>query len=52
MNSYGRSLDEARTALQTLAAEVFAEERRTVAQTHTVCSVVREAFFLPAARKP
>ena len=51
MNSYGRSLDEARTALQTLAAEVFAEERRTVAQTHAVCSVVREAFFLPAARK-
>ena len=51
MNSYGRSLDEARTALQSLAAEVFAEERRSVLETHTACSLVREPFFLSAARK-
>jgi predicted RNase H-like HicB family nuclease len=46
INSRGRTLDEARTALQTLAAEVFAEERRTVAETHTANSMVREAFLL------
>ena len=51
MNSRGRSLDEARSALQSLAAEVFAEERRTVAETHSAGGVVREAFFLSAARK-
>jgi predicted RNase H-like HicB family nuclease len=51
MNSHGRSLEEARSALQNLAAEVFAEERRTVAEAHGACSVVREAFYLPAARK-
>ena len=41
MNSRGHSLDEARTALQSLAAEVFAEERRTVAETHSPGGVVR-----------
>lgn len=47
MNARGRTLDEARTALQSLAAEVFAEERRTVAETHASGSMVREAFLLP-----
>lgn len=51
MNSRGRSLDEARSALQSLAAEVFAEERRTVAETHSAGGVVREAFFLPRPGK-
>jgi predicted RNase H-like HicB family nuclease len=51
MNSRGRNLDEARSALQSLAAEVFAEERRTVAEAHSACSVVREAFYLPAAAR-
>ena len=51
MNSRGRSLDEARSALQRLAAEVFAEERRTLAEAHSAGGVVREAFFLPRPGK-
>lgn len=53
MNARGRTLDEARSALQNLAAEVFAEERRTVAEAHEGGSMVREPFLLPAraARK-
>jgi predicted RNase H-like HicB family nuclease len=53
MNARGRTLFEARTALQNLAAETFAEERRTVEEAHGGGSMVREAFFLPAraARK-
>jgi predicted RNase H-like HicB family nuclease len=50
MNSRGRTLYDAREALQGLATEVFAEERRTVAEAHTASSMVREAFFLPAPR--
>ena len=46
INSRGRTLNDARMALQTLAAEVFAEERCTVAETHTASSMVRESFFL------
>ncbi|HEY7238351.1 MAG TPA: hypothetical protein VH600_04220 [Burkholderiales bacterium] len=46
MNSRGRTLHDARAALQELAAEVFAEERRTIAEAHTASSMVREAFFL------
>ena len=48
MNSRGRTIDEARAALQTLTAEVFAEERDRSAQAHPGHSVVREAFFLSA----
>jgi len=53
MNARGRTLDEARAALQNLAAEVFAEERRTVAEAHGSGNMVREPFVLPprAARK-
>jgi hypothetical protein len=50
MNSRGRTLHDARTALQELAAEVFAEERCTVAEAHPASSMVRETFFLQAAR--
>jgi predicted RNase H-like HicB family nuclease len=48
MNSRGRTLHEAREALQSLAAEVFAEERRTTALAHAGSGMVREPFFLPA----
>jgi predicted RNase H-like HicB family nuclease len=48
MNSRGRTLYDAREALQGLAAEVFAEERRTVADAHTASIMVREPFFLKA----
>jgi predicted RNase H-like HicB family nuclease len=50
MNSHGRTLNEARAALQGLAAEVFAEQRRTVALAHPQSTMVREAFFLTAPR--
>jgi predicted RNase H-like HicB family nuclease len=50
MNSHGRTLYDTRAALQSLAAEVFAEERRTVSEAHTASSMVREAFFLKASR--
>ena len=48
MNSRGRTLHDTRESLQELAAEVFAEERRTVADAHTASGMVREAFFLKA----
>lgn len=50
MNSRGRSLHDARAALQALAAEVFAEERRTVREAYPTTSMVREAFFLQTPR--
>jgi predicted RNase H-like HicB family nuclease len=52
INSRGRTLHDARAALQTLAAEMFAEERRTVAETHTAGSMVRESFVLVPPRRP
>ena len=52
MNSRGRTLHDARAALQELAAEVFAEERCTVAEAHPASSMVREAFFLQAPPPP
>jgi predicted RNase H-like HicB family nuclease len=51
INSRGRTLHEARAALQTLAAEVFAEERLNVAETHTADSMVRESFVLIAPQR-
>jgi predicted RNase H-like HicB family nuclease len=48
MNSRGRTLDEARKALQSLAAEVFDEERRRTALAHPQDVMVREPFFIPA----
>ena len=50
INSRGRTLHDTREALRELAAEVFAEERRTVAEAHPANSMVREAFFLQAPR--
>ena len=50
MNSRGRTLHDTRAALQELAAEVFAEERCSVAAAHPASSMVREAFFLKAAQ--
>ena len=52
INSRGRTLHDARAALQTLAAEMFAEERRTVAETHTAGSMLRESFVLIPPRRP
>jgi predicted RNase H-like HicB family nuclease len=50
MNSRGRTINEAREALQNLAAEVFDEERRAVSEAHSgSSSMVREPFFIPAA---
>jgi predicted RNase H-like HicB family nuclease len=48
MNSRGRTLHEARAALQSLAAEVFDEERRRTALAHPGSGMVREPFFIPA----
>ena len=48
MNARGRTLHEAREALQALAAEIFAEERRNLARMHAGRDVVRESFFIPA----
>src|SRR4029450_5090342 len=52
INSRGRTLHDARAALQTLAAEMFAEERRAVAETHTPSSMVRETFDLAPPPRP
>jgi predicted RNase H-like HicB family nuclease len=52
INSRGRTLHDARAALQTLAAEVFAEERLNVAETHTAGSMVRESFDLIPLQRP
>ena len=52
INSRGRTLHEARAALQTLAAEVFAEERRTVTETDTAGSLERESFVLNPLQRP
>jgi len=52
INSYGHSLDEARTALRSLAKVVFDEERRAAEELLQGKDVVREGFRLsvpPAA---
>jgi predicted RNase H-like HicB family nuclease len=49
MNSRGRTLNDAREALQNLAAEVFDEERRNSAQAYEGRGMVRESFFIPAS---
>jgi predicted RNase H-like HicB family nuclease len=48
MNSRGRTLNDARAALQSLAAEVFDEERRRTTQAYAGREMVRESFFIPA----
>lgn len=51
LNARGRTLAVAREALQSLAAEVFAEHRQDVAETHAAAAVLREKFFLSAAAR-
>ncbi len=46
VNSYGRTLDEARETLQKLAAIIFDEERRQTEELIAGKSVVRESFFV------
>lgn len=50
VNSYGRSLDEARSMLRDLAQTVFEEERRGAEEALAGKDVVREDFLLPIAR--
>ena len=52
MNVRGRTLHDAREALQKLAAEVFEDERRISAQAHAPDSVVRETFVIPLKAHP
>jgi predicted RNase H-like HicB family nuclease len=47
VNSSGRTLEEARDMLRTLAAVVFDEERRGAEELIAGKEVVREPFFLP-----
>src|SRR5688572_27950304 len=51
MSAQRQGVIEARTALQGLAAEVFAEARRTIAEPHSAGGEVREAFLLPRPGK-
>jgi hypothetical protein len=46
MTCRGRTINEAREALQALAADSFAEARRTSAEAHAGEAVVRETFFI------
>ena len=48
VNSHGRTLDEARTALRELVALVFEEERRSISESLGGKEVQREAFFMSA----
>jgi predicted RNase H-like HicB family nuclease len=47
VNAHGRTIAEARSTLQQLAALVFDEERRTAHELTAGKEVVREAFFIP-----
>lgn len=51
INSYGRSLDDARATLKRLAQVVFEEERRATEEMLEGKDVLREGFFLPIARE-
>jgi predicted RNase H-like HicB family nuclease len=46
LNARGRTLHEARAALQDLAREVFEEARAGVAAAHASGDVLREEFFI------
>ena len=50
VNSYGRSLDEARAMLGDLAQTVFEEERRCAEEALAGKDVIRENFVLPLVR--
>jgi predicted RNase H-like HicB family nuclease len=47
VNSHGRTIEEARNALQKLTALVFAERRRNSYEFTDGKEVVREAFVIP-----
>jgi len=47
VNAHGRTIEEARSTLQQLAALVFDEERRSAHEMTAGKEVVREAFFIP-----
>jgi predicted RNase H-like HicB family nuclease len=49
VNSYGRSLDEARAMLARLAQTVFEEERRGAEEALAGKEAIREAFVLRKA---
>jgi predicted RNase H-like HicB family nuclease len=49
LNARGRTLNDARDALQSLASEVFDEERRKTALAHAGAPLVREFFFVRAS---
>lgn len=51
INSYGRSLDDARTTLKRLAQVVFEEERRAAEELLEGKDVLREGLLLPLARE-
>jgi len=48
VNSHGSTIEEARSTLQSLAALVFDEERRSSRELVAVKDVVREDFVIPA----
>jgi predicted RNase H-like HicB family nuclease len=50
VNSHGRTLEEARETLHTLAAVVFDEERRGARELVAGKDVVRESFFVALPR--
>ena len=52
INSYGRSLEEARAALARLANVVFEEERRASEELIRGKEAVREGFLLPLSGLP
>ena len=47
VNSYGRTIEEARNTLRKLASLAFDEERREAEELIAGRDVVREAFVLP-----
>ena len=47
VNSHGQTLEEARDMLRTLAAVVFAEERRAAEELIAGRDALRESFFVP-----
>jgi predicted RNase H-like HicB family nuclease len=47
VNSHGRTIEEARSTLQKLAALVFDEKRRTSREFTAGREIWREAFFIP-----
>lgn len=51
INSYGRSLDDARAMLKRQAELVFDEERRASEELLEGKDVLREGFLLPLARE-